>query len=317
MVTMAKRRKRSPKSISEDDEDFELEKVDKKSKSRTRRRSSHARRGGEVDKKKEAIMVFGMAGILIAAVLGWYVWDADILGLEDDDDNGGGIPEPKYGVKLEVISDTTHQFDTSSFHKAHPNEKTQFLLLLTNTGNSIDTFNIQLSTAPGGWSYSLSSNENKLDSSNNIRITAGGAEVIILNVNVPESGSVSTSVTAYSMKDTTQKSTIDVRTQVQELSEETANIRDNVNVYYTLVDRGTDGEYNKNVWAWNQANEFPFTIGEGVIPGFTNMATGMREGETKVEILEVAECYGDNPSDGKPDGPLAYEMTMLDLDTES
>jgi len=312
---MAKRRKRSPKPPSEEDEDYELEKVDKKSKG-GRRRSSRSRGPKEVNARREAFMIFGLAAILIAATVGWYIVDADLLNLEEEDEEDTP-PEPVYGVKLEVISEMTHQFGTSSAHDAHPNENTQYLLLVTNTGNSVDTFNIQLSPAPTGWGYLLVSNEEKLDSSNNIRIVAGGAEVLILTVNVPGSGSISTQATAYSTKDTTQKSTVDVRTLVKDLGEETAQRRDSVKVYYTLVDRGTDGAYNKNKWAWNQANEFPFTIGEGVIEGFSYMAEGMREGETKVEILPTDLCYGVNYEDGKPDGPLAYEMTMLDLDTES
>ena len=315
---MAKRRKRSQINAS-DDEDYELEKVDKKQRAKGRKRSSRAHGATEVNKGREALMIFGLAGILIAAAVGWYIVEADILNLEEDDDEDVP-PEAIYGVKLEVISDTSHTFDTSSFHIAHPNENSQFLLLLTNTGNSKDTINLQLSPAPAGWGYSLIGHENKLDpSNNNMQIPAGGAEVLILTVNVPGTGSISTQITAYSTKDTTQKSTIDVRTQVQDggLSEETAERGDPVKVYYTLVDRGTDGEYNKNRWAWNQANEFPFTIGEGVIEGFSYMAEGMREGETRVEILSADLCYGNSQSDGKPDGPLAYEMTMLDVDTES
>jgi hypothetical protein len=319
MITMAKRRKRSPSKTSEDDEDYELEKVDKKHKSKGRRRSSKARGVPEVNKGREALMIFGLAAILIAATVGWYIVDADILNLEDDDDDEIVIQEPVYGVKLEVISYETHQFGTSSVHKAHPNENTQYMLLLTNTGNNVDTINLQLSPAPAGWGYLLIAHEDKLDSSNNIRIPAGGAEVLILTVNVPGSGSISTQLTAYSTKDTTQMSTIDARTQVQDggFGEKTAERRDPVKVYYTLVDRGTDGDYKPNKWAWNQANEFPFTIGEGVIEGFSYMAEGMREGETKVEILPTDLCYGNSQTDGKPDGPLAYEMTMLDIDTES
>lgn len=320
MVTMAKRRKRSPSTTSEDDEDYELEKVDKKQKSKGRKRSSRARGRPEVNKGREALMIFGLAAILIAATVGWYIVEADILNLEDDEDDENVPQEPIYGVKLEVISDETHTFKTSSFHRAHPNENTQYLLLVTNTGNSVDTINLQLSPAPTGWGYLLVGHEDKLDSSNNnIRIPAGGAEVLILTVNVPNTGSITSQITAYSTKDTTQKSTIDVRTQVQDggFSEEISQNGDNVKVYYTLVDRGTDGDYNKNKWAWNQANEFPFTIGVGVIDGFSIMAEGLREGETRVEILPVELCYGDNPTDTKPDGPLAYEMTMLDLDTES
>lgn len=311
---MAKRRKRSPKTESEDDEDYELEKVDKKSKGR--RRSSRSRGGSEVNPRREAFMIFGLAAILIAATVGWYIVDADILNLEEEDEDETP-PEPVYGVKLEVISETTHQFDTSSAHDAHPNENTQYLLLVSNTGNNRDTINMRLSPAPAGWAYLLVSNEDKLDSSHNIQITAGGAEVLVLTVNVPGSGSISTQVTAYSTKDTTKKATVDVRTLVKDLGDETAERRDAVKVYYTLIDRGTDDNYKPNKWVWNQANEFPFTIGEGVIEGFSVMAEGMREGETKVEILPADLCYGNSQSDGKPDGPLAYEMYMMDLDTES
>lgn len=224
-----------------------------------------------------------------------------------------------YGVDLEVISDEDHKFGKTSYHKAHPNEQTQFLLLVTNTGNTTDTIKLQISPLPAAdWSYELDEGDvtgnGKLDN-NTIKIPANGSEVLRLTVLVPGQvvDSLTTQVTAISTGDTSQTSTIECRTQIYDLGNETTKSGDNVRVYYTLVDRGTDEDFNENLWRYNQAGEFPFTIGEGVIEGFSHMAEGMREGETKVWKIPGELCYGSDPDDYRPDGPLVYEMTMLEL----
>ncbi len=321
MINMAKRRKRTQeKDLDEDD--LESEKYDKKPKGR--KRSSRSRETTDINTRKEAIVIFGIAAILIGAVLGGYYAYAYILYPEENDTEDGDV-DASYGVKLEVINHETHNFGASSSHKAHMGLWTQYLLLVTNKGTVTDTIKIQLSDPPAGWAYELDEGHKgapeKLDSSNNIRLASKGAEVLRLKVLVPEQleSSISTQVTAYSMADTSKKSTIDVRTRVANLGDETAEDGDNIKVYYTLVDRGVDDNYNKNVWAFNQANEFPFTIGTGVIEGFSEMAKGMRKGQTKVWKIPVELCYY-NPdpkvmeTDTKPDGPLMYEMKMMDLD---
>ncbi len=227
----------------------------------------------------------------------------------------------RYGVELEVISDEDHKFGKTSYHKAHPNELTQFLLLVTNMGNTTDTIKLQISVPPAGWVCELDegdlSGSNKLDSDNNIRISANGSEVLRLTVLVPAKAgdSITCQITAISTGDTSKESSIECRTQIYDLGNETSKSGDNVKVHYTLVDRGTDEGFNENVWSYNQAGVYPLTIGEGGIPGFSQMAEGMREGETRVWKIPGELCYGSDPNDHKPDGPLVYEMTMLELNT--
>ncbi len=242
---------------------------------------------------------------------------------EEEPEEGNNETTFKYGVKLEVISDVDHIFGKTSSHKSHPNELTQFLLLVTNTGNTTDTIKLQTPPLPAAdWYYELDEGDDigsgKLDNDNNIIITAKSSEVLRLTVLVPEQvgASITAQVTAISTGDTSQKSTIECRTQIFDLGNETSKSGDKVNVYYTLVDRGTDAGFNESVWSYNQANEFPFMIGEGVVAGFSQMAEGMREGETQVWKFPEELCYGSDPNDGKPDGPLVFEMTMLDLNTE-
>ena len=319
---MAKRRKRT-KAKDLDDDDFETEKYDKKGKGR--KRSSRSKDTSDINKRKEALIVFGIAGILIAAVLGGYYAYAYILYPEEESSD---IETPvTYGVKLEVINQDSHNFGTTSNHIAHMGELTQYLLLVSNTGTGTDKINIQFSDPPVGWVVELEvvdlSGSNKRDSDNNIRIIAKGSEVLRMTVLVPEQegNSITTQVTASSTGDTSKESTIECRTQIFDLGDGTSKSGDKVKVHYTLVDRGTDAEFNKNVWKFNQEGEYPppgneFIIGTGVIPGFSELAENMRKDQTKVWKIPVEKCYGIDETDTKPDGALMYEMVMLDLDAE-
>lgn len=318
MIIMAKRRKRT-KDKDLDDDDYETEKYEKKSKGR--KRASRSKDTSEINKRREAIIVFGIAGILIAAVLGGYYAYAYIL-YPEEEESSDDETTVTYGVKLEVINDETHNFGASSYHKAHMGVSTQYLLLVSNTGTGTDTINIQYSEPLAGWVIELDDGDyiggGKLDSDNNIRISAKGSEVLRMTVLVPEQegNTISTLVTASSKGDTSKESTVECRTQIFDLGDETSKSGDRVEVYYTLVDRGVDSGFNSKLWVFNQANSFPFTIGEGVIPGFSEMAENMRKDETKVWKIPVDLCYGNDKTDTKPDGALMYEMVMLDLDAE-
>ncbi len=234
------------------------------------------------------------------------------------DDSGGINFDIKidYDFVLNVISDESLRPEKISHHIAHQNEQTQFLLLLKNNGFETGTFKFHTMEPEAGWEYILDGFEDNLDNDNKIQIISGGSEFIILTVKVPETGSVTFRLGAQLLENKSQTSSVEVRVIARDLGNETAKMGNQVLVDYTLADRGTDAMYNENVWAYNQGGEFPFTVGEGVIPGFTKMATGMKEDETRVWLLSEDDCYGSDPYDGKPDGPLVFEMTMLDLDVE-
>jgi hypothetical protein len=216
-------------------------------------------------------------------------------------------------LDLNVISDTNHNLDKTSHHVAHPNEQTQFLLLLQNTGNITETFQMQTIDPGTGWKCILNGVEGNMDN-NKLQIIPGGSEALILTVKVPASGTVTFQIIAQSLENSAIYSSVEVSVKVKDLGNVTSKMGSNVNVYYTLIDRGTDDEFDENVWRFNQAGEYPFTIGDGTIQGFINISLGMREGETRVWLLPEEDCYGSDPEDWKPDGPLIFEVTMLDLD---
>jgi hypothetical protein len=245
--------------------------------------------------------------------------DNDDNNKKDDNngsDNNGNNTTLDPEFDLTVISNTAHTPEKTSSHIAHPNEQTQFLFLLKNTGDVGGTYQMDMNGPESGWKYYLDGVEGNLDQDNKLQIIQKGSEAMILTVKVPNIGSTRIEITARSIEHPSQTSTVEVKVKVNDLGNETSEMGNQVKVYYTLVDRGTDGDYNENVWRWNQAGEFPFTIGEGTIQGFVDISLGMREGETRVWLLPEDACYGSDPQDGKPDGPLIFEVTMLDLNYE-
>jgi hypothetical protein len=258
--------------------------------------------------------MLGSLVIVILIILGSYFAYTNYLS-DDDSGNGGDLQNPgnkpddntdvQRGVLLQVISDSTHNFAKSSKHFADTSGKTQFLLLVTNTGAAADTFDLTYSGASGGWAVAFDNSR--------VIVNKDGAQYAIATVTAPASGLASIKITATSANNNSVSDSVDLDCEVSDFGDKTADYGDEVTVYYVLVDRGTDGEYNPDKWVYNQGGNFPFTIGSGVIEGFSNMAIGMKAGETRVALFSAEESYGNNPSDGKPDGPLLYEMAMLEI----
>jgi peptidylprolyl isomerase len=64
-------------------------------------------------------------------------------------------------------------------------------------------------------------------------------------------------------------------------------------------------------WSRGASETLPFTIGSGVIPGFSTGATGMRVGGRRQVVIPSAEGYG--PEGGGPIPPNATLIFLIDL----
>lgn len=64
-------------------------------------------------------------------------------------------------------------------------------------------------------------------------------------------------------------------------------------------------------WKRSPSETLPFTIGQGVIPGFSKGTTGMRVGGRRQVLIPAAEGYGDQG--GGPIPPGATLIFLIDL----
>lgn len=297
---MAKRRrdKRSFERYGEEEpDDDDLEEVKKKHPKKPHHR--------EQEKKVDTILFAILIVILLVIVGGYFAYTTYFA--DDDDDNGNElINPPRREILLQVISDTSHNFDKSSTHYSDIGGKTDFLLLVTNRGEATDT--VSLKSSGGGTGMSLSFNEEQ------IPVKKEGAMVAIATITTTQSGFGRFTITATSINDVIAKDSVIVNVNAEDLADRQAQYGDEVSVYYVLVDRGTDAAFNPDKWAYNQDGPFQeFIIGQGVITGFSEMAAGMKVGETHVAIIPADKAYGNNPGDSRPDGDLVYEMLMMEI----
>ena len=293
---MAKRRrnKRSlERSRDEDDDEDDEEQPSRRSR----------KQGGRKEPGKRSDMVMlGVMIVVIVMIIGGYF--AYSLFLSPDDDNGGQTNPPRREIQLQVITDTSHNFGVSSTHDSDINGKTDFLLLVTNLGEATDT--VEFKSSGGAADMTLSFDRST------VTVKKNGAMYAIVTIATAQAGFGSFSVTATSVDDAIAKDTVTLNVDAHDLNDRQAGVGDVATVYYVLVDRGTDDAYNPDKWAYNRGGEFPdFTIGEGVIEGFSDMAVGMKAGETHVTLMPESKAYMNEP--GYPKGDLLYEMTMLEI----
>jgi hypothetical protein len=277
-----------------DDEEDDIEnKKPSKKKSATK----------EPDKKGDVVLLIVLIAVILIIAGGYFVYNVYyVTDGEDDDDL---TEPPQREIQLQVISDSTHNFGESSTHSSDIGGKTDFLLLVTNKGEATDTVSFKSSGGTTGMTLSFDKSELTMDKDDALVVTA--------TVTTGQAGIGSFTITATSVNDAIAKDTVTVNVDAEDLDDRQAQYGDSVTVYYVLVDQGTDDAFKEDRWAFNQDGEFPFTIGSGVIEGFSEMATGMKVGETHVALLPADKAYGNNPTDQRPDGDLMYEMYMKEI----
>jgi FKBP-type peptidyl-prolyl cis-trans isomerase FkpA len=93
-----------------------------------------------------------------------------------------------------------------------------------------------------------------------------------------------------------------------------ATVGRNVTVNYTLWLYNSAGFDNKG--SRLEANTFPFTVGQGVIPGFSQGTVGMRVGGLRRVVIPPSLGYGSQTtSDGRIPGnsTLIFEIELLSV----
>ena len=290
-----------------------------KVKGEKKKRSSSGKRRKSKDsdhEKKQDLILFGSLIVVILIIISSYF--AYTVFLQDDGDNmtdelvGKTEPgETVRGVSLQVISDADQLFGKQSLHTLDIDGQTEFCLLVVNTGNTNDEYDLRYSGLSADWSIMLEYNR--------ISVSNNGAQVVILTITTTKTEDKYFQITATSVHDSKVTDSVSVGLKVEDLGTRTADYGDSAIVYYVLVDRGTDANFNPNKWAYNQGGVFgdqstgTFEIGTGVIEGFSEMAAGMKAGETRVWRIPAEKAYGNDPTDGVPDGELVYEMTMISI----
>lgn len=83
-----------------------------------------------------------------------------------------------------------------------------------------------------------------------------------------------------------------------------------VAVKYVGVLFATCAEFDSS-WSRGADETFPFTVGSGVIPGFTKGVTGMLEGGRRQVVIPAADGYGEAGTAGIPGGSTL--VFLIDL----
>lgn len=83
-----------------------------------------------------------------------------------------------------------------------------------------------------------------------------------------------------------------------------------VEVKYLGVLFSTCAEFDSS-WSRGVDESFPFTVGMGVIPGFSKGATGMQAGGRRQVVIPAADGYGPQGTSGIPGG--ATLVFVIDL----
>lgn len=63
-----------------------------------------------------------------------------------------------------------------------------------------------------------------------------------------------------------------------------------------------DGKEFDSSWSRGADETLPFTVGSGVIPGFTTGVTGMKVGGRRIVTIPASDGYGDQAQNGIPGG---------------
>jgi len=265
---------------------------------------------------KSSILPYVILVLVIAAIIGGGFLIAFVL--DHDEDTPGSSSEKTsdeiYGVSLKIVTkqggDGNHKPYDYSIHKVDPSLGTDYLLLIKNRGNAVDSFRFT-SDAPSDWIVDFHGGNELPD------VPAGEWHYKALTIRVNTgSGDVSRDIkiTVTSRSDSSKYATVTTKNTVVALAPEEADLNKyNAKVDYNLVYYGGGKEDNQNGWYHNQGSEFEAS---SVIEGFEDAVLGMRVGQTKVVEVPPEKGYG--PEDEKHVGgrPLIFEITMLDVNSE-
>ena len=286
-------------------------------KSRGRKRSG-IRSNTSSDSKKaklgEAVkptVAIAIVGLLVVSTIG-----AGILYLMSNNDNSEeNIVTESYGVEVRALSNE---------HKTPAGERTDFVLLVTNTGNEDDTYTITEKN------YGLGQIMIEEDY-NEITVKAGKHKPLLIHVNASGSSNVGDNpsgiITVNSINDSNTSTEIELKVEIIESYGDMVNIGDSADIWYIGIWVQSDGDSAIDGYLFDTNNQTIYEssypressaskhydalssshIGcngnddpiadcdgsRGLIKGFDAKLVGMKVGQTLAVRIPSAEAYGD------------------------
>jgi peptidyl-prolyl cis-trans isomerase A (cyclophilin A) len=198
--------------------------------------------------------------------------------------------------------------------KAEPGRAVKFAVILRNTGNVRDAMAVT-ATTPAGWIC-------KADGAT--IVPANDSRVVFLSLTPPARAAGTTDISVQAVAASGANATTTTKVTLAALGREVEQ-GDKVTANYAgiLLDGrlfdtsmqavGTDAEQPKfaTVGGWREKtsySSFPFTVGSGVIPGFTNLAKTAKAGETVTALIPQKDAYATGTA-----SPYERPLTGRDL----
>ncbi len=275
------------------------------------------------------ILVTAIALLIAVAVI--FIWTA-----EDEDDDSENI----YKVSLVALNDNENT--------AYPGRTTQFGLVISNEGNLTDEIMLEVrSRAPVVPTFVnpiLNDKGQVVFETDKVYLKAGHSSALILDIFIPdeiERGKISIDVRARSNNNPLKSSFIWLDLNIEEpVDKEMCKVKDLVQVEYagmrtnglvfdTNIEAiSTNEKLNRDSQVMSKTSFPPLKIyiGENdpdrgddyvqVVEGFWHTTSEMREGETRVVLLEPDRAYG---TESDPNNELAgkfliFEIKLLAID---
>ena len=243
-------------------------------------------------------------------------------------------PEISYGVETQLLTDE---------HKTEAGHDTDFVLIIKNTGDIADTFDIGIKSNDGGFTITIE------EGYESVVLGTDKRKPIIINVKTSESakGMLYAHLEVKSRGDSSQTSVIKLNVNTDHTFGNQTSTGDSVNVHYAgilasnskLFDTSMeylwdtymyrkDGvtEQNRHISTLNannigcDAEGYPTSDcagGRGMIKGFDNKMVNMYEGQTLSVRIPAVDAYGEQKDPNNPDGlggeDLIFTIEMVSI----
>ena len=242
-------------------------------------------------------------------------------------------PEVSYGVEAQLMTDE---------HKTEAGYDTDFVVIIRNTGDIADTFDIGVKSNDGGFTITI---EEGYDS---ITLENGKRKPIIVNVKTSESakGMLYAHLEVRSRGDPSQTSDVKLNVNTDYVFGNQTSTGDSVNVHYAgilarnaqLFDSsmeylwdnydnmksGVEGNKHTDTLTANHigcdAEGYPTSDcegGRGMIKGFDNKMVDMYEGQTLSVRIPAIDAYGEQKNPDDPNGlggeDLIFTIEMVSI----
>jgi cyclophilin family peptidyl-prolyl cis-trans isomerase len=197
-----------------------------------------------------------------------------------------------HGLKLQAAYDSK---------LVAPGGNATFAFVATNTGNMRDTYSFSVA-APAGWSAQFANAR--------LALPSGRTWVMFLHITAPSQGSVDIHVSGSSENAPDQRSTLTFKARVGQLGplpsegqvikvDYVGMLADGRVFDTTLARVGTDDAFVKmdSVYRREQYEPYNFTLRDGLVQGFTDLARTLGVGETGVAFVPASKGYTDRQLD--------------------